>query len=115
VTRFGDAPLAALALEDDAVASWLIDAYARPLDRDGNGKLLRETLYAYFESGYNAASAAAALGVDRTTVRDRLAKIENRLGCSISKCHVELDTALRLDELRSAPSGQAIHPQTLHA
>ncbi len=61
--------------------------------------MLRETLRAYFAAGFNAATAAAALEVDRHTVQRRLRKVEEALGRLLHTCHAELEVALSLEEL----------------
>jgi hypothetical protein len=109
VTRYSDMPLVALALQDEASARWLIDTYMRPLDSGrGDGATLRRTLSGYFAVGYNTASAAAALGIGRSTMRERLTRIERRLGCTISDRHAELSTALRLEELTAPISAWSL-------
>ena len=65
-------------------------------DDDERSELLRDTLAAYFATGQNAASAAAALGVHDRTVLYRLRTIEERLGRSILERREELGVALRL-------------------
>ena len=65
----------------------------------------RKTLRAYFAAGRNAATAAAALGVDRHTVERRLNSIETRLGRQLHTCHAELEVALRLEELGDSSDG----------
>jgi DNA-binding PucR family transcriptional regulator len=72
-------------------------------ERDG-GETLRETLRAYFATGHNASSAAAALGVRRHTVASRLRAIEERLKRTLSSCAAALELALRLEELNGFPS-----------
>jgi hypothetical protein len=96
LVRFSDAPLLASLLNDDGTAAWLVARYVRPLGDDHRGEALRATLRAYFRTGRNVASAAAALGLDEKTVRRRLAKIEDLLGCSMSERHMELAVALDL-------------------
>ena len=81
VVRYADVALLASILRDDLVATSLRQLYLEPLEaaRDG-GKVARETLRAYFEAERNISSTAAALGVDRRTVRNRLRAIEDLLG-----------------------------------
>ena len=67
---------------------------------------LRETLRAYFDAGFNAATAAAALEVDRHTVQRRLRKVEEALGRLLHTCHAELEVALVLEELDDEPVRQ---------
>ena len=99
-TRARDVTLLAAVLRDDALAKSLFETYLAPLDSHGDsGVVLRETLRAYFSAGLNAATAAAALAVDRHTVQRRLRKVEEALGRLLPDCHAELMVALSLDEL----------------
>ena len=76
-TRYADVALLAAALKDQALAGALVEIYLSPLDDlDNRGPLLRRTLRAYLEAERNASSAAAALGVARRTVENRLSTIE---------------------------------------
>jgi hypothetical protein len=98
--RYADVALLASALQDDLLASSLHDLYLAPLQGDRNsGETLRATLRAYFATGRNGASAAAALNVSRQTVTNRLQTAEDRLGRPIAACATALETALRLEEL----------------
>ena len=103
LTRGSEAILVAALLRDEVLARSLLETYVSPLE-DGtySGSSIRETLRAYFEAGLNAATAAAALGVDRHTVQRRLRKAEAALGRQLDSCHAELEVALRLDELEGA-------------
>jgi DNA-binding PucR family transcriptional regulator len=65
--------------------------------------VLLETLRTYVRSGWNAASAAAQLGVHERTVGYRLATIEQRLGRPLSARRQELGAALRLTETLRRP------------
>jgi DNA-binding PucR family transcriptional regulator len=89
----------------------LIDVYVAPLNesRGGPPELL-QTLRAYVASEYNASSAAAALGVARRTVENRLRTIEQRLGRALHPCPAELVVALLLDELAVQPNCQEFQP-----
>ncbi len=49
-------------------------------------------------------SAAAALGVSRQTVINRLHAVEERLGRPLGACAVEVEAALRLEELDQVDS-----------
>ncbi len=102
LTRYGDIALLASALENDMVTQSLRDIYLAPLDELREGAVLRQTLRAYFAAGCNAATTAAALKVDRHTVRRRLRTIEQCLGRSVPTCQVELEMALRLQALDDA-------------
>jgi hypothetical protein len=99
VVRYADVAVLASILRDDLVADSLRRLYLEPLaqSRD-NGKVARETLGAYFEAERNISSTAAALGVDRRTVRNRLSAIEGLLGRPLRGSMADLEIALRLDE-----------------
>lgn len=101
LVRYTDVALLASALRDDTLAGSLEGLYLAPLaeERDG-GAALRRTLRAYFMAGRNVSSAAAALGVSRQTVNSRLRAIEERIGRPLDACTAELETALRLRDLR---------------
>lgn len=98
ITRYADVSLLASAVQDDVLSRSLNYLFMAPLagEKDG-GAAVRETLRAYFACDRNATSAAAALGVTRQTVNNRLRVIEQRLGREIAACSVELDLALRLE------------------
>jgi hypothetical protein len=98
--RYGEVALTASMRKDDLLTSSLHQIYLAPLEaeRDG-GVTARETLQAYFAADRNATSAAAALGVSRRTVTNRLRVVEDRLGRSLSEVGSELEAALRLHEL----------------
>jgi hypothetical protein len=99
VVRYADVAVLASILRDDLVANSLRRLYLEPLaqSRD-NGKVARETLLAYFEAERNISSTAAALGVDRRTVRNRLSAIEALLGRPLRGSMADLEIALRLDD-----------------
>jgi hypothetical protein len=99
VVRYADVALLAAIAADDLIATSLRQLYLAPLERarDG-GKVARETLRAYFEAERNVSSTAAALGVDRRTVRNRLGAIEDLLGRPLKGAEADLEIALRLDE-----------------
>jgi hypothetical protein len=102
LTRARDVILLAAVLRDDALAKSLFETYLAPLEGHGDsGAVLRETLRAYFSAGLNAATAAAALAVDRHTVQRRLRKVEEALGRLLPDCHAELVVALGLEELEA--------------
>lgn len=95
-----DVVLLAAVLRDEQLAESLRETYLVPLDDRGDAGLgLRETLRAYFDAGFNAATAAAALEVDRHTVQRRLRRVEEALGRLLHTCHAELEVALVLEEL----------------
>jgi len=104
IASHGEVALLASVLGDELLSSSLKDAYLAPLarERDG-GAALRETLRAYFAAKGNVTSAAAALGVARQTVTLRLRSAEEKIGKPVESCAVELDIALRLNELTDSP------------
>lgn len=103
LTRYADVALLAFALRDEALARSLVDIYLSPLDGHRRGSpVLRQTLRAYFAAERNASSAAAALGVARHTVENRIRKVEERLGRLLPTCLAEMEVALRLEELHDA-------------
>jgi hypothetical protein len=99
VLRYADVAVVASILRDDLVATSLRQLYLEPLaqTRD-NGKVARGTLRAYFAAERNISSTAAALGIDRRTVRNRLSAIEVQLGRPLTGSLADLEIALRLDE-----------------
>jgi predicted DNA-binding protein (UPF0251 family) len=106
--RYADVALLAAVLRDDTLAASLRQLYLEPLEleRDG-GQTLRETLQAYIDAQQNGASAAAALGVSRQTVNNRLRAAEDRIGRSVIASAAEIDLALRLWKLSCVQSGEA--------
>jgi len=99
--RYADSEFLCSAMRDRLLGDSLRENYLEPLanERDG-GATLRETLRAYFAAERNGASAAIALKVTRQTVKSRLETIEERIGRPVKACGAELETALRLDELK---------------
>ena len=97
VARYGDVAIEAAALRDDLLSRSLRQLYLEPLEgmRDG-GKVARETLRAYFAAERNVSSTAAALGVDRRTVRNRIRAIEELVGRPLNVAAADLEIALRL-------------------
>lgn len=99
VLRYADVALLASILRDDLIASSLRQLYLAPLEQTRDeGKVARETLRAYFTAERNISSTAAALGVDRRTVRNRIRAIEGLLGRPLKDSAADLEIALRLDD-----------------
>ncbi|HST68163.1 MAG TPA: helix-turn-helix domain-containing protein [Solirubrobacterales bacterium] len=96
VVRYADVALLAAAARDDLALNSLRQLYLVPLEgaRDG-GKAFRETLRAYFAAERNTSSTAAALGVDRRTVRNRLHSIEELYGRPLGEIALDVDIALQ--------------------
>jgi hypothetical protein len=100
IARYADHMLLAAVLQDGTLARSIEEIYLVPLaSHSDEGRTWRTTLRAYFDAQGNVATAAADLGVDRSTVRRRLDEIERRLGRMIHTCQGELDLALRWHEL----------------
>jgi hypothetical protein len=99
VLSYADVAVLASIVRDDLLAASLRQLYLAPLERarDG-GKVARKTLRAYFAAERNVSSTAAALGVDRRTVSNRIRAIEELLGRTLKASATDLETALRLDE-----------------
>jgi hypothetical protein len=109
--RYADIALVASIMQDDLLATWLRQRFLMPLSREADGAAhLLDTLRAYFAANHNGASAAAALGVSRQTIHNRLQTIESRLGCSLTEYVTELAAALRLDEVSRAIQKSAAEP-----
>lgn len=99
--RYEDVALESLAGGDDARATVFVARELRGIDgEDARSQRLRATLRAYFAAGQNASAAAAVLGVHEHTVAYRLRTIEQALGRPVTTRRAELETALRLFELR---------------
>ena len=115
VTRYVDVALVASVARDDLLRTALRMIYLTPLeeDRDG-GAVARQTLRAYLQTGQNASSAAALLGVDRHTVANRLRGIEDRIGRPLHTCITEIDLALRLERLDLLPDAEPAPPAFDH-
>ncbi|HEX6780862.1 MAG TPA: helix-turn-helix domain-containing protein [Solirubrobacterales bacterium] len=99
VLRYADVAVLTSILRDNLVAASLRRIYLEPLgqSRDG-GKVARETLRAWFAAERNISSTAAALGVDRRTVRNRLRSVEGLLGRPLRGSLADLEIALRLED-----------------
>lgn len=105
LARGSDVLLLAAVLENEPLIESLLQTYLVPLDRAGDSDgTLRATLRAYFDADCNTVAAAAALKVNRHTVRRRLQKVEEALGRLLPVCHAELEVALRLEELQLYPT-----------
>jgi PucR C-terminal helix-turn-helix domain/GGDEF-like domain len=95
--RYADVAVLASVLRDDLGVTSLRRLYIEPLEagRDG-GKASMETLRTYFATERNLSSTAAALGVDRRTVRNRLRAVENLFERPLNEVAGDLETALQL-------------------
>jgi PucR C-terminal helix-turn-helix domain len=104
ITRYADVALLSSMLQDEVLVRSLNELYLEALNADRNGgQTLRRTLQAYFAAERNVSSAAAALGVTRNTITNRLRAVEERVGRPLSTCGAEIEAALRVEELRGFP------------
>jgi hypothetical protein len=100
--RYEEVALAAAVLRDEDLTAFLTGSFLTPLERERDGgEALRRTLRAYFAAGRNVASAAAALGVTRHTVTNRLRLVEKHICRSLDTCSAEIEIAVRLADLHS--------------
>ena len=101
--QYSEVALLSPILRDDLAAKSIHRLYVEPLEqaRDG-GEVAKVTLRAFFEAERNVSSTAAALGVDRHTVRNRLRAIEGLLGRSLASCATDLEVALRVSHIVEA-------------
>ena len=99
LARYSDEALLVTALGSEVAGRALLDRYLAPLGSHRDCASLRQTLRTYLDLDCNAASAAAALGVDRHTVKRRLGRIEEAVGESVSTRRTEFDVALRLERI----------------
>lgn len=101
--RYADVALLASMLQDEVLTTSLESLFLAPLrgdwERSERGADLRRTLRAYFAAQRNVSSTAAALGVTRTTIRNRLRAIEERLARPLDTCAAEMEVALKFDSL----------------
>ncbi len=100
--RYREMAILASVVEDEVLVRSLRQIYLAPIEqrRDG-GALAKETLRAYFATHRNVSSAAAMLNLSRQAVTKRLRAVEEALGCPIESCGVELEAALRIEEIEA--------------
>lgn len=97
--RYADVALLAAIRRDDLIVTSLRQLYLAPLERERDGgTVARQTLRAYFAAERNVSSTAAALGVDRRTVTNRIRAIEDRFDRPLKDFATEMETALQLEE-----------------
>lgn len=99
-TRYADIALLTPWLEDPDRGRALVELYLSPLENQKDGGAgSRQTLCSYLETERNVSSAARRLSIDRRTLANRLATIEDCLGYKLDARKSELEIALRLHEL----------------
>ncbi len=84
-------------MNDELLRESLRDSYLVPLAAGRSASALKQTVRAYLETGRNASSAAATLGVSRQTVNARVRTAEELIGQPLVKCASTLEVALKLD------------------
>jgi len=103
LVRYADIAVLAAIVQDELGAASLRKNYLAPLERGRDaGSAARKTLRAYFAAERNISSAASALRISRQAVAKRLRAVEETLGCTIDSRAIELEAALRLDELEAS-------------
>jgi DNA-binding PucR family transcriptional regulator len=93
VLFFEDLTLAHLLAQVSDTSS-LEAIYARtlgPVLTSPKGRVLKDTLWALIEAGFNKEAAASSLGIHRNTMRGRLARVQSLLSRPLD------DTSLRRD------------------
>ena len=77
------------------------------------GRILRETLWALVDAGFNKESAAAAVGIHRNTMRTRLERVESLLGRPLTDPTVRRDLAVmkEIEQLLVPDPFAAAHPR----
>ncbi|HEX5762182.1 MAG TPA: helix-turn-helix domain-containing protein [Solirubrobacterales bacterium] len=99
IVRYADVAVLASALQDDLLTTSLQQIYLAPLETERDSETLCDTLRAYFAAEQNISSTAAALGVNRHTVANRLQRIEECLDRALSSCRAEIEVALALHKM----------------
>jgi hypothetical protein len=111
VVDYTEAALLASIGRDAVLTRSLQERYLLPLAgaRLG-GDVLRTTLRTYFRTDKNSSSAAAALGISRQTVANRIQAVEKCIGQPLSECSDALLAALSLEELGRVSNPPASRP-----
>jgi hypothetical protein len=102
VVRHAHVALLAAALQDEVLAESIRQRIYPSLVDPMGGRSVRETVAAYLQAGRNVSSAAAALGISRSTVASRLRTVEAHLERSLNAETAELELALELLEFEEA-------------
>lgn len=97
--RYKDVALLASAIHDALLTTSLTRLYLEPLEDHKESGQLRTTLRAYFEADRSVTSTAAALGVNRNTVANRIRNVEERIGYLHPTRAAHLLVALGLSDL----------------
>lgn len=105
-SRYGDVALLAAVASDPDLAEFLEQRFLTPISDPGSDRALPKTLRAYLDAGGDIPTTAAALGVGRQSVVERIDLVEELIGRAPAGCLAELDLALRLRTI-SAYEGEA--------
>jgi hypothetical protein len=103
LVRGVDAVILGALLRDEELAQTFVDAQLGDLPALPEWVKLRSTLIAYVAADGVISSAAAALEVDRQTVKRRLERIESVTERSVGHQLHQLDLALRVEDLSYTP------------
>ncbi|MBK5233316.1 MAG: helix-turn-helix domain-containing protein [Thermoleophilia bacterium] len=98
VHRFDDLGLTAAVVEEHEIGDHLIDRYVGPLKVAGRfGEDLLRTIAVWLENGTSSDRTAEALFIHRNTLRHRLNRFEELVGCDLNevRCIVEVWWALQ--------------------
>lgn len=105
LARYGRNELQVAVMNNELLRDSLRDSYLVPLSSGNRGATaLKQTVRAYLETGHNASSAAATLGVSRQTVNARVRTAEELLGRPLMKCASAVEVALWLDSITEGGS-----------
>jgi len=108
VVRYGPNSLQIAALKDDLFRASLEEMYIEPLSRGRReDSVLQDTLRCYLAKGRNAVSTAAALGVSRRTVGNRVQLAEELLGSPLTACGAALEVALWLEGIKGDSNSES--------
>jgi sugar diacid utilization regulator len=99
VVRGAEAILPGLLLRDGDAALLFVDAHLGTLKPQKDWPTIAATIEAYLDAECAPGIAAAALGVDRHTIRRRLQRIEKLMEQPMTAVRAELEIALRMDRL----------------
>lgn len=108
VLHYGDNCVIAAAAQNELLTSSLHDLFLKPLIDDPRSSKHLETLRAYFAASRSGASTAAALGVSRQTIGNRLRAVEDLLGRPLIPSLRALEVALDLADLGAGSPGTTL-------
>ena len=98
ITLHEDVAILAQAVRDGDFEACLIETYIVPLEGDPDGQTLRRTLETFYACERDREWAGRTLEVERHTIKRRLARVGDLIGCPLDAHHVEMQAALKLTE-----------------